>query len=66
MVGTERQTVSPWMDFRETCEYGRFKEKTLRDYVYKKKLPVHKRGKSILFARADIDAFMAACRREAT
>jgi hypothetical protein len=60
----QQQTVSPWMTFEEARAYGNFKEKTLRHYVFTERLPFFKRGKLVMFTREDIDAFMAACRRE--
>jgi excisionase family DNA binding protein len=47
-----------YMTLPEVAKYLGTSEDTLRGWVRKKRMPYHKPGKTLLFRKADVDAWM--------
>jgi excisionase family DNA binding protein len=52
---------SPLMDLPEASIYGHFELSTLRDWIFKRKIPFVKRGGRVFIRRKDLDALIDSC-----
>jgi excisionase family DNA binding protein len=58
--------AGPWLDWNEAGEYLGVTKRWLRRRVDRRELPFHKFGRLIKFHVADLDAYIAENRIEAT
>lgn len=66
-MGTEaNRPLEPRLNLTGAAEYGGWTVRQVRRWCEEGKLPHYKPGKSLEFTKSDLDAFLAASRREAT
>jgi predicted DNA-binding transcriptional regulator AlpA len=56
----KEEVASPLMDFREVAKFAHLAEGTIRDLVYKRRVPYIKLLGRVLFRRSDIEAWINA------
>jgi len=63
---TEKPVEDQWMDIQQLLDYhpGHPARQTIYGLVWRKKIPVHKRGKDLLFLKSEIDEWLRAGRRK--
>lgn len=56
----KEETESPLMDVPETVKHTHLAKATVRDLIYKRKIPYIKLGGRVFFRRSDIEAWINA------
>lgn len=65
-VTRSKTEARPRMTIEETAAYGGWTPRQVRRWAHEGRLPHTKPGRALEFTRADVDAYIEACRRPAT